>query len=200
MKLKTNSTLSSVLLLSLLAINVTNVQAKQHVAKKDKEQISLKEEPEEVALKNKEKDDNRPPIGCRESGYKFELQAMHLFPGESGENQSMYLLHNQTGQSITLYQMRNEESSRSLFLNHAIGPHEWGILSTGEKKVKFICTIPNKKTEYGQVVDCETSFKICEYTNVRYGLNNRGNFWLFNSSTRNGAVSAIVNYGIIPGN
>ncbi|MBA2709562.1 MAG: endopeptidase IV [Tatlockia sp.] len=199
MKLTNNSTLSRAILLSLLAIGVANVDAKQQAPKNENEEIMV-QEGEEVAIKDKEKDENRPPIGCRESGYKFDLQAMHLQPGSSGENQSMYLLHNQTGQAITLYQMRNEDSSRSLFLNHSIGPHEWGILSTGEKQVKFICTIPNKKSQYGQVVDCETSFKICEYTNVRYGLNNRGNFWLFNSSTRNGAVSAIVYYGIIPGN
>lgn len=192
MKTMTKTTLSRALLLSLLAIGVANAEVE---SEGEGEAEVLKDK---VALK--EKEDNRPPIGCRESGYKFELEALHLLPGTNGDNQSMYLLHNQTGQTISLYQMRDEESSRSLFLNHAVGGHEWGILSTSEKKVKFICTIPNKKSPYGQVVDCGKSFKICEYTNVRYGLNNRGNFWLFNSSTRNGAVNAIVHYGIIPGN
>lgn len=190
---------SSALLLSLLAMAVAKAEAKQAASQKNQEEISS-EDKEALALQTKEKDENRPPIGCRESGYKFDLGAMHLLPDATAENQSMYLIHNQTGQSINLFQMRDEESSRSLFLNHIIGPHEWGILSTGEKKVKFICTIPSKKSSYGQIVDCEQNFKVCEYTNVKYGLNNRGNFWLYNSSTRNGAVSAIVHYGIIPGN
>jgi hypothetical protein len=151
-------------------------------------------------VKEKEKEDNRPPIGCRNTGYKFELETLQLLTGSNGDNQSLYLLHNQSNQPINLFQMRSEESSRSLYLNHVIGAHEWGVLSTSEKQVKFICTNPAKKSAYGQVVDCAQHLLVCEYTNVRYGLNNRGNFWLFNSSTRNGAVSAVVNYGIIPGN
>lgn len=147
----------------------------------------------------KEKDDNRPPIGCYNAGYQFELQALHLNPGGNGQNQSMYFLFNTLSQPVNLFQMRDEESSRSLYLNHVIGPHEWGILSTNEKKVKFICTVPNKKSQYGQVVDCGQTLRVCEYTKVKYGLNNRGNYWLMNSSTRNGAVSAVVHYGIIPG-
>jgi hypothetical protein len=151
-------------------------------------------------VQEKEKDDNRAPIGCRDEGYKFDLEALHLLAGSNGEHQSMYLLRNQSNHQLNLFHMRGEESSRSMFLNHVIGPNEWGILSTGEKKVKFICTIPDKKSPYGQVVDCAANLLVCEYTNVRYGLNNRGNFWLNNSSTRNGAVSAVVHYGIIPGN
>lgn len=146
-----------------------------------------------------EKDDNRPPIGCYNSGYQFELETLHLNTGANGQNQSMYFLFNTLGQPVNLFQMRNEESSRSLYLNHVIGAHEWGIFSTSEKKVKFICTIPDKKSQYGQVIDCAQSLRVCEYTNVKYGLNNRGNYWLVNSSTRNGAVSAVVHYGIIPG-
>ncbi|KTD31093.1 MULTISPECIES: hypothetical protein [Legionella] len=156
---------------------------------------NAKSEKEEKA----EKDDNKPPIGCYNSGYQFELEALHLHPGGNGQNQSMYFLFNTLGQPVNLFQMRDEESSRSMYLNHVIGPHEWGILSTNEKKVKFICSVPSKKSPYGQVVDCAQTLRVCEYTNVRYGLNNRGNYWLANSSTRNGAVNAVVHYGIIPG-
>lgn len=182
MKTKSRTALSRAFLLTFLAIGV-----------------AYGEEVKDKA-KEKEKEDNRPPIGCRDTGYKFELETLHLLTESNGDNQSMYLLHNQSNQPINLFQMRSEESSRSMYLNHVIGAHEWGILSTSEKQVKFICTIPAKKSPYGQVVDCAQSLKVCEYTNVRYGLNNRGNYWLVNSSTRNGAVSAVVHYGIIPGN
>ncbi|WP_028388069.1 hypothetical protein [Legionella fairfieldensis] len=146
-----------------------------------------------------EKDDNRPPTGCHDKGYQFKLKTLHLFPGDKNDNQSLYLMYNGLNQPITLYQMRNEESSRSTYLNHSIGAGEWAVLSTNEKRVKFACTIPDGKSAYGQMVDCSTSLRICEYTNVRYGLNNRGNYWLVNSNSRNGAVSAVVRYGIIPG-
>ncbi|KTD32807.1 enhanced entry protein EnhB [Legionella nautarum] len=175
--IKTNLGLS--LLLILLSVGLANAKGQ----KEDKA----------------EKEDNRPPIGCYNSGYQFELETLHLVTGANGQNQSMYFLFNTLGQPVNLFQMRGEESSRSLYLNHVIGPHEWGILSTSEKMVKFICTIPDKKSQYGQVIDCAQSLRVCEYTNVRYGLNNRGNYWLMNSSTRNGAVSAVVHYGIIPG-
>jgi hypothetical protein len=146
-----------------------------------------------------EKEDNRPPIGCYDKGYQFELTTLQLMPGDHNDNQSMYFLFNQLNQPITLYQMRNEESSRSMYLNHGIGVHQWAVLSTNERRVKFICTVPAKKLQYGQIVDCAKSLRVCEYTNVRYGLNNRGNYWLLNSNTRGGAVSAVVHYGIIPG-
>lgn len=184
MKTKTKIKLSQTLLLSFLLIGAA------HAA----------EEALNDNVRDKEKEDGKPPIGCRVEGFKFELDALHLMTGSNGNNLSLYLLFNDSSQTLSLYQMRGEESSRSMFLNHAIGGHEWGILSTGEKLVKFICTIPNKKSAYGQVVDCGQFLKVCEYTNVRYGLNNRGNFWLVNSSTRNGAVSSVVHYGIIPGN
>lgn len=182
---------SQICLLSLLALGVAQAASKKNA------EDSMEIEKKEVSVKDK--DEGRPPIGCKDAGYEFKLQTLQLRPGENGLNLSLYFLFNHTNQPITLYQMRDEESSRSLYLNHIIGAHEWGIFSTGEKKVKFICTAPNKKLNYGQVIDCAQSLRVCEYTNVRYGLNNRGNFWLANSSTRNGAVNAVVYYGIIPG-
>jgi hypothetical protein len=146
-----------------------------------------------------EMEDNKPPIGCHNKGYQFDLTTLQLLPGNHSDNQSMYFLFNDLNQPVNLFQMRNEESSRSVYLNHGIGAHEWAVLSTNEKQIKFICTVYSKKYHYGQIIDCSRSLRVCEYSNVRYGLNNRGNYWLLNSSTRNSAVSAVVNYGIIPG-
>ncbi|MBA2651021.1 MAG: endopeptidase IV, partial [Tatlockia sp.] len=148
LKKKIRTTLAPAFLLSLLAIGVANAEEQKSKIKVDKESVKLE----------KEKEDNRPPIGCRETGYQFELQALHLLPDQSAEAQSMYLFHNQLGQPLNLFQMRtDEDSSRSLFFNHTIGGHEWGILSTSEKQVKFICTLSDKKSPYGRVVDCGPS-------------------------------------------
>lgn len=146
-----------------------------------------------------EKENDKPPIGCRDVGYRFDLKTLDLLPDIEGDSQSMYVLYNTSGQSVNLYQMRKEESARSTFLNHVIGPKQWAVLSTSEKKVKFACSVPKSKSEYGEVIDCAETLRVCEYVNVRYGMNNRGNYWLINSSSKNGAIREIVHYGIIPG-
>lgn len=154
-----------------------------------------------VAQAAVEKEDNSNPPGCEDVGYKFELQTLHILPGEAdneADKQSMYILFNHTQRSLNLYQMRDEDSSRSMYLNHVIDGRQWAVLSTSEKLVKFICTVPDSSSQYGKIVDCGESLRVCEYTKVRYGLNNRGNYWLVNSNTRNGAVNGVVRYGIIP--
>lgn len=145
-----------------------------------------------------EKEDDRFPSGCRDTGYQFELKTVQLLPHTTASRQSMYFLYNSLPEKVTLFQMRDGESSRSMFLNHVISPRQWAVLSTSEKKVKYICTVPEKNSRYGKIIDCKESLKVCEFTNVKYGLNNRGNYWLVNSNTKNGALREVVRYGIIP--
>lgn len=145
-----------------------------------------------------EKDNSKLPLGCYDTGYAYKLKTLRLFPGQNGTHQSMYFLFNTQNKPITLYQMRDEESSRSLYLNHVVNPRQWAVLSTGEELVKFICAVPTAKSSYGKIIDCADSIRVCEYTNVRYGLNNRGNYWIVSSNTRNGALREVVWYGIIP--
>ncbi len=94
--------------------------------------------------------------------------------------------------------MRKEDSTRTLYLNHVIRPRQWAVLSTSEKELKYICTVDDPKLTYGQVIDCSQSIKVCEYARVKYGMNNKGNFWVVNSNTSGGAVREVLNYGIIP--
>ena len=141
--------------------------------------------------------DNRNPLGCRDVGYQFELKTLHLLPQEAGVQQSMYFIFNQLNESVNLYQMR-EADGRTLYLNHSINQKQWGVFSTGEKELKFICTVNDPKFHFGRVVDCAESIRVCEFTNVKYGMNNRGNFWLVNSYSRNAAILAVLHYGIIP--
>jgi len=72
------------------------------------------------------------------------------------------------------------------------------VLSVNEKSMKFACSVKEYGKKYGEVVDCSKAVQVCEYNNVKFGLNNRGNYWIVNSSSRNGAVRAVVKYGIIP--
>ena len=143
-------------------------------------------------------DDNKPPLGCRDLGYRFELKTLHLLPDDAGERNSMYFLYNKSDRAINLYQMRQEESAHSAFLNHAIRSYEWAVFATSEKDIKFICATPVRGSRYGDIVDCSKYLKVCEYNNVKFGLNNRGNYWLVNSRSRNSAVREVVRYGIIP--
>lgn len=145
-----------------------------------------------------DKEDGKAPLGCINTGYRFDLRTLHLMPGIDGEKQAMYFLYNNSNQTVNLFQMRNEESSRSTYMNHSVGSHQWAVLSTSEKEVKFVCTVPKAKSEYGEMVDCGENLKVCEFAKVRYGLNNRGNYWLVNSGTKKGAIREVVHYGIIP--
>lgn len=145
------------------------------------------------------KDNNKFPIGCRPVGYKQTLKVLSLYPGKEGALQSMYFFFNQLPQSVSLYQMRDKGSENSTRFNHTIKGSSWAVLATGEREVKFICTLGDGKTSYGQILDCADTIKVCEYVNVKFGLNNKGNFWIVDSNSRNGAVNEVVHYGIIPG-
>jgi hypothetical protein len=151
-----------------------------------------------AVVKEKKEKEDRSPLGCKDVGYKYELDTLFLLPEEAGERQSLYFIFNQLTQNINLYQMRKGDSSRTLYLNHVIKPREWAVLSTSEKEVRYICTVDDKKLTYGKIVDCAQSVKVCEYARVKYGMNNQGNFWVVNSNTSGGAVAEVLHYGIIP--
>lgn len=146
-----------------------------------------------------DKKEERFPIGCKGVGYKQSLKVLNLFPGKEGALQSMYFFYNKLPQTISLYQMRDKDSEFSTRYNHSIRGNSWAVLAVGEPLVKFICTLGDGKTSYGQIIDCEETVNVCEYVNVKFGLNNKGNFWIVDSNSRNGAVNEVVHYGIIPG-
>ena len=142
--------------------------------------------------------EEKRPLGCKDLGYQFELKILRLQPPATGDRQSLYFLYNTLAKPINLYQMRQEDSTRSMYLNHVIRAHQWAVLSTSEPEVQYICTINDSKSNYGKVVDCAESLKVCEYARVKYGMNNRGNYWLVDSSARGTAVNEVLHYGIIP--
>jgi hypothetical protein len=147
-----------------------------------------------------DKDNNaHNPIGCKNVGYEFNLKTLHLLPSQQGTNQALFFIYNSFKQPVTLYQMRHDDSAHSIYMNHAIGANQWAVLSTTERNKRYICTVADANSMYGNIVDCAYYLRVCEYTNVKYGMNNRGNFWLVNSDSRNVAVNQVVHYGIIPG-
>ncbi len=143
-------------------------------------------------------DASKSPLGCRDVGYQYQLNVVNLLPEAAGDRQSLYFLFNRTNKPLKLYQMRGEESTRSMYLNHVIRPQQWGVLATSEKEVKYICTTEDSKTRFGKIVNCADSIKVCEYARVKFGLNNRGNYWVVGSNSRGGAVGEVIRYGIIP--
>ena len=143
-------------------------------------------------------DNKNFPTGCHAVGYHFELKTLYFMPEHSGARQSLYLVFNRLTEPVALFQMRADGGTRNLYLNHAIAQKSWAVFATSELSLKFTCTVADGSSAYGRVVECAHALRVCEYEHVKFGLNNRGNFWLANSYTRNEAVNAIVHYGIIP--
>ncbi|HRD68878.1 MAG TPA: endopeptidase IV [Legionella sp.] len=151
------------------------------------------------AASDEKQKDSKFPTGCTPVGYQQRLKVLSLYPGKEGALQSMYFFYNKLPQTITLFQMRDKDSEYSTRFNHTIKSNSWAVLAVGEPQVRFVCTLGDAKSSYGQIVDCGEAVNVCEYVNVKFGLNNKGNFWIVESNTRNGAVSEVVRYGIIPG-
>jgi hypothetical protein len=194
MNLSLKTRISPFVTLLVTSLFITNLQA----APAEKPQVPAKT----AALSKDEKakiEETRNPIGCRSVGYDQSLRVLTLFPGKEGALQSMYFFYNKLPESISLYQMRDKDSELSTRYNHTIKGNSWAVLATGEPLVKFLCSLGDGKAGYGNIVDCAETLKVCEYVHVKFGLNNKGNFWIVDSNTRNGAVNEVVHYGIIPG-
>lgn len=143
-------------------------------------------------------DESKSPLGCRDQGYQYKLNVLNIIPEAAGDRQSLYFLFNRLDRPVNLYQMQGDDSVRSMPLNHVINGQQWSVLSTGEKQLKYICTVDDPASKRGKIVNCADSIKVCEYLRVKYGLNNRGNYWFSSSTNRNRAVADVLHYGIIP--
>lgn len=161
--------------------------------------VQLKQSSAEKAQQKAIKEETRFPIGCKPVGYQHRLKVLSLMPGKEGALQSLFFFYNKLPQTVSLYEMKDASSEYSTRVNHTINPSQWAALATGEPLVKFICTLGDGKQSYGKIVDCADAINVCEYVNVKFGLNNKGNFWVSDGNTRNGAVNDVVHYGIIPG-
>lgn len=144
------------------------------------------------------KDMQRPPLGCYPKGYYFDLKTLNLLAERDHDIQALYFFQNRLKVPIRLYQMRSDDTPEMIYLNQTIPPQQWAALSISAKKAMFLCTIPDKNSSYGKIVNCADGLQVCSYTNARYGLNNRGNYWLPNMGTSGEVVQSVIRYGMIP--
>ncbi len=140
---------------------------------------------------------DRLPRGCMQEGYQFKYQLLYLYPPKAGNNDSVYFIFNHSNSNITIYAMSDKNSPSMTLFNNQIRARQWGVFSTDLPMMRFACTIKNAKFAYGELVDCEKHLKVCEYSNVKYGQNNRGNYWMVESTTRNSAVRQAIRYGVL---
>ncbi len=137
------------------------------------------------------------PKGCKHEGYKFKHKMLHLHPREKGNADSVYFILNTSKESINIFQMKDVDSYHGVYTTNQIRPKQWAVYSSDEEKVKFVCTVSSPYYFYGKVVDCKDKLKLCEYTNVKYGVNNRGNYWMAYSTTRNAALKKAHYIGVL---
>ncbi len=137
------------------------------------------------------------PRGCHNEGYAFHYKTLTLLPAKAGNYDSVYFIYNKSNSTINLYQLKDANEHLGLNINNKIKPHKWGVYSPDEEQVRFACSIPSSKYDHGKLIDCRKALKVCEYTKVKYGLNNRGNYWMARSTTKNGAIRRSVIIGVL---
>jgi hypothetical protein len=137
-------------------------------------------------------DGSRNPLGCKDLGYNINMGVLEILPDVPGDGQALYFLFNKSANVVKFHHVLGDNSPYNAFLNHAIKPRSWSALALDVKEMRFLCSIN------GEVVNCEDYLNVCQYARSKFGLNNRGNYWIVESSPRNAAVSAVIHYGIIP--
>jgi hypothetical protein len=137
------------------------------------------------------------PFGCRPVGFSFKYHVLMLSPQSDGGSQSLYLVHNKSPKLVQLYQMRTSEEPYNIHINNEIRSNQWSALATDEKLSKFICTIPKRDSRYGEITDCGSLLELCEYTNVKFSINNHGNYWAVESEPLNEVIRQVIDQGIL---
>jgi hypothetical protein len=143
-------------------------------------------------------DTAKSPLGCRDLGYEYRLNTLVLKPHREDANPSLYFFYNRLSQPVKLYHLVGDKTGQTTFLNHTVQPRQWAALAIGQTDYKYLCAIHADKDNLGDMINCQDSIKVCEFAKVKFGLNNRGSFWIVKGNTRAGAVSEVVHYGIIP--
>lgn len=141
--------------------------------------------------------EDKNPLGCRDLGYKFTLKTLDLVPPQPEGTPSLYFMFNLTSKPILLSQMRAKDNTDAMSINHVIPAQRWAVLAMDRQHVKYACSVMDGKSTYGQIVDCAQAIKVCDFARVKYGMNNRGNFWMVSGDSKNGALRNVTYYGVI---
>ena len=139
----------------------------------------------------------RYPVRCEQSGYQFRYYTLMLIPTTQQRTRAVYFIYNKSNRPVTLLQSRSGDDVYVMHINNTIKPKQWGTFATSEKEIKFICTKDNKRGLHNKVIDCSKVLKACEYPSVKFGDNNRGNYWVVESNSRRGALRATNYNGIL---
>jgi hypothetical protein len=131
------------------------------------------------------------PNGCYDEGYAFKHKMLTLYPKKEGNRDSVYFIYNQSNHTINLFHAKKTQTHHGVNINNDIKAHRWAVYSSDEEKVRFICTSPSRKYEHGEINDCGEVLKVCEFSNVKFGLNNRGNYWMVDSTSKNTALRKV---------
>lgn len=141
--------------------------------------------------------EDKNPLGCRDMGYQFTLKTLDLVPHMEEGVPSLFFIFNKTTKPVQLSQMRRANDAEAMSINHVIPPKQWAVLATDHRLVKYACSVADGRTPYGAIQDCAETLKVCDFARVKYGMNNRGNFWMVSGNNKNGALREVTYYGVI---
>jgi len=139
-------------------------------------------------------DESKQPYACKNVGYRFFMNALELQPRSEGDKESLYFFYNQSDEPLALHHLLGQKAYTQTYLNHQLAPKQWAALILGEKKVRFLCT----QGEDRHIVSCPAHLTVCEFAKTRFGINNRGHFWLVNAASKEQAIRQVERYGIVP--
>jgi hypothetical protein len=143
------------------------------------------------------KKEMRFPVGCKQSGYKFDLYNVIFTPSTKKYSQTIYFIKNISNKAVHLLQASDGNDPYILHIDGKIASHRWSVLSVSEHRIKFICTNYNKRKNDRQVINCQNVLRICEFSRSRFGTNHRGTYWLTLSKSRRSAVNITRFHGVL---
>lgn len=144
-----------------------------------------------------EKKKLRYPLGCKPVGYSFQYFNVMFKPTAKYHPQTLYFVKNISNRDINMMQARKGDEDYVVYMRNTIKPNRWSALALDEKNAKFICTNKNKKQKTHAVVNCRKVLDICEFTQVRFGTNHRGNYWVTHNKSMRGAYNATKWHGVL---
>jgi len=138
------------------------------------------------------------PTGCKQVGFGFSNGVLVLEPYHKNieQKQVVYFIQNTSKQEILFSDQQDPDAPYIMHHNNTLKPDQWAVFAA-DKITRFICSNNNKIQTLQSIVDCENTIKVCEYANVKFALNNRGNYWAATNLSMSGAVTEIIHQGVL---
>lgn len=138
------------------------------------------------------------PTGCKQVGYGFANGVLVLTPYHKNidQKQVIYFIQNISKQEIVFSDQRDGNTPYIMHNDNTLKPDQWGVYAA-DVTTKFMCSNKDKTQTLQSIVDCENTVKVCEYANVKFAPNNRGNYWATTDMSMSGAVTEIIHQGVL---